>query len=172
MFAYGIFETEEEAVRAVEALTADSFPTSAIGAAMYSDGALQRLGVGQTSSMGRGAALGAAIGAGATALFGLGAGWLAAGPLFVTLEALLAGGALGSLTGAIAGLGSWRNVLDLPQDALEQGRIVVGVETGTRIDEARQILREAGGEYTASVALGAEHASTARSASGHIESSP
>jgi hypothetical protein len=147
MFVYGIFRDEEKAAKAVEALVDADFPGDAISALMREGSEVEELPVEKKTRVGRGAVLGAALGAVGGALLAPGAGLLAGGPLLVAIKGAIAAGAAGAGLGSFGGLGFWREEIDFVDRSLEAGVIIVGVETNPeRHDSAAEVLRAAGAQ--------------------------
>jgi hypothetical protein len=149
-FVYAIFRDEKRAVRAVRGLIDAAFPTRDINALLSgranSRSDTKMLEPAHHTGIQRGAMLGAVLGVGGGALVASG-GLLIAGPLFLGLQGVaIAGGALGSLLGALAGLAHWNDEIEFPANAFERGGVLVGVTTHeARAGEALQILLAAGG---------------------------
>lgn len=157
--AAGIFDTREQAQRAVNELRRLNFTEQQIGVASRDGDEIT--GAGEVTDTGSkaatGAAAGAATGAGVGALWGLGvvAGVLPAiGPVIAggTLAALAASAATGAATAGVAGalIG-----LGLPEDDAAEyerefhaGRTIVTVEAGSRYDEAVAVLNREGARGT------------------------
>jgi len=105
---------------------------------------VKELEIGHKTGMGVGAVLGGVFGAigGALAVTG---GLVLAGPVFLALEGLVAGGAMGTVAGTLGGLGFWKEEIDFPKQAFESGAVLIGVNCGDeRVDEASAALRRAG----------------------------
>lgn len=144
VFVHAVFNDEPHAARAVQELVNAKFSGHDIGALMCNRSGVQELEVGHKTGMGVGAALGGVVGAvgGALAVSG---GLILAGPVFLALEGMLAGGALGTLAGTLGGLGFWREEVEFPKAAFENGAVLIGVtvEDG-RMEDAANALRRAG----------------------------
>lgn len=144
VFVHAVFNTELRAARAVQELVNAKFPTEGISALMVNRSGVEELEVSHKTAMGPGAALGAVFGAvgGALAVTG---GLVLAGPVFLALEGVLAGGALGTVAGTLGGLGFWKDEVDFPKHAFENGAVLIGVNTEDgRIEDARTALKSAG----------------------------
>ncbi|MGD8863553.1 MAG: hypothetical protein PVI30_26300 [Myxococcales bacterium] len=148
---HAIYHDEQKAAAAVQALIEADFEPGTICVLMKKgEGAdVEELPVEHKTGVGRGAAVGGVLGVLAGAL--VGPGLIAAGPLVAALEAVFAGGAVGSVTGALAGLGYWKDEADLPVAHIEGGAVLVGamVPRGAQVDRAAEALRQAGGEELA-----------------------
>jgi len=103
---------------------------------------------------GEGAATGVAAGAGIGALWGLGilAGVMpvigpaiAGGTLAVILSSAAAGAAAAGLAGSLIGMGISKEEAEFYEAEMKAGRTIITVDAGTRIDEARVLLRDHGG---------------------------
>lgn len=136
-FVHGLFRDEESAARAVKALTEAHFDPEQISGLMRVGTHLRDSPAVYEPALGRGALLGSVLGAaGAVALAT--SGFLVAGPLV----ALGGGGAVGALSGALAGLGRWTAEIDFP--AHPPGMILVGVDTDeSQFERARAALASA-----------------------------
>jgi uncharacterized membrane protein len=65
----------------------------------------------------------------------------------MVINGLLVGGALGALLGTLAGLGVWREKIEFPSRAFEEGAVLLGVNTHeARIDDAKHALERAGAD--------------------------
>jgi hypothetical protein len=144
VFVHAVFNTETSAARAVQELVNAKFSTDKISALMVNRSGVQELEVSHKTAMGPGAALGAVFGAvgGVLAVTG---GLVLAGPVFLAMEGVLAGGALGTLAGTLGGLGFWKEEIDFPKASFENGAVLIGVNTEDgRIEDASQALKVAG----------------------------
>jgi hypothetical protein len=148
-FAYAFFKDAEHASTAVRQLIDAHFPSDEIGVLMARGDTVEELPMVHKTFVPHGVALGALLGAAAGAVTMSGIGMLASGPLLMALQGAAAGTAMGSLGGALGGLGFWRDEVDFPSDAFTQGAVLVGIVTNQeRIDHARRILTESGAEET------------------------
>jgi len=148
-FAHAFFKDAEHADKAVRELIEAHFPTDSIGVLMARGEEVEELPMRHKTFVPHGVALGALVGAAAGAVTMSGIGLLAAGPLLLAMQGAAAGTAIGSLGGALGGLGFWRDEVDFPTDAFESGAVLVGVVTNEeRLDAARRVLQEAGAEET------------------------
>jgi len=152
----GIFESHDDAVRAIDDLRAAGFDQIGI-AAKQEDGSATTTGSTDAeetaSDSGSGALTGALAGAGLGALAGLGilAGVIpvigpaiAGGTLGILLSNAAAGAGLAGLTGALVGAGLSEDEATYYQDEFQSGRTIVTVNAGARLDEAETILRRHG----------------------------
>jgi hypothetical protein len=148
-FAHAIFRDTEHASKAVRQLIETHFSSDDVGVLMVRGDDVEELPMKHKTFVPHGVALGALFGAAAGAATMSGIGLLAAGPLLLALQGAAAGTAIGSVGGALGGLGFWRDEVDFPADAFEQGAVLVGVVTNKeRLDEAQRVLRAAGAEQT------------------------
>jgi len=144
VFVHAVFNTERAAAKAVQELVNAEFSVHDISALMCNRSGVQELDIGHKTGVGVGAVLGGVFGAigGALAVTG---GLVLAGPMFLALEGMLAGGAMGTLAGTLGGLGFWREEIDFPKAAFENGAVLIGVNSDTgRIEEASGALSRAG----------------------------
>jgi hypothetical protein len=66
-------------------------------------------------------------------------------PNVFALRGAVIGAAIGTLAGALGGLGRWRDTILFPDNAFANGCVVVGVKThDERINEASRVLSAAG----------------------------
>jgi hypothetical protein len=168
----GVFATRRDAQRAVERLVEAGFDPASISV-MMSDaakereiardhpsgapdpaaaGAVHRAAEGATAGGTIGGTIGAVIGGlaavGSIAIPGV--GLIAAGPIVAALAGAGAGGAAGGLFGALVGLGISESEAGAVKAGLEQGRIVVAVETS--VDRATRAVAVLRGEGSLEVA--------------------
>jgi hypothetical protein len=145
-FTYALFVDEKRAARAVQGLVDASFPTRDSSALLRSDEATRELELSHHTGIQRGAVLGGVLGLSGGALVATG-GLL--GPVLVALQgAALAGGALGSLLGALAGLAHWNDEIEFPDNAFRRGGVLIGVSAPEdQAPLALQILLSAGGRH-------------------------
>jgi hypothetical protein len=125
--AVGVFDTREQAERAVEALRAAGFEDAQLGIGARPD----EPGASGPPTWQNGAAVGGMTGA---AL-----GGLAAGP-----PGMAAGGLVGLLLGALIDLGIPEQDARWYSDEAGAGRVIVTVRAGDRLAEARSILHRHG----------------------------
>ena len=148
-FAHAFFRDAERASAAVTALLDAHFTSEDVGVLMVHGDDVQELPMRHKTFVPHGVALGALLGAAAGAVTMSGIGLLAAGPLLLALQGAAAGTAVGSLGGALGGLGFWRDEVDFPADAFQSGAVLVGVVTNVeRLDEAQRVLKDAGADAT------------------------
>lgn len=140
-FVHGLFKSERNAAAAVQSLIDAHFDPEAISALMRVEHEVQEAMPTYKTGVGVGSALGAAVGA-AGGIIGAIGGFLAAGPLL----GAVAGSAAGYLVGALAGLGRWRDEIEVPAHT-QEGMILVGVSTEEdNVALARDALAAAGPE--------------------------
>jgi uncharacterized protein (TIGR02271 family) len=162
----GVFQTRDQAQRAIEELKSAGFRGEDIGVLMQNrEGAKdlagetgtkagQAAGVGATTGGVLGALGGLLVGLGALAIPGIGP-VLAAGPLVAALGPIVGGTATGAvigagagaIAGALVGLGIPEDEAQVYEQRFQEGGILVTVKAGTnRYNEAEQIMRNAGAE--------------------------
>lgn len=144
MFVYGIYPDEGSAAEALSALVDADFPVAQVSGLMHQGEEVEELPVEGKTGVARGAVVGAALGALGGAVLIPAGGFLAAGPLLAALQGGAIGGAAGLSFGAFAGLGFWREEIDLMHRHLRQGDVIIGVETiPERREDAERALRTA-----------------------------
>jgi hypothetical protein len=161
VLVWSVFRDGRSARKAVEALIESSFPPDEIKVLMKSRDGITDVPMERKTAVPAGVAAGATLGAvgatGAILLTGGGA-LIAAGPIAGLLQAAGMGAALGSIAGAMAGIGWWKDEPDVPDAADEQADarvlVLIPVPDG-REQEARGILREAGAERVDATSAGA-----------------
>jgi hypothetical protein len=144
IFVHAVFNSEATAAKAVQELVNARFSGHDISALMTNRSGVQELEIGHKTGMGVGAVLGGVLGAvgGALAVTG---GLVLAGPVFLALEGMLAGGAMGTLAGTLGGLGFWKEEIDFPRAAFENGAVLIGVNADdARVTDAEEALTRAG----------------------------
>ncbi|HYF51241.1 MAG TPA: hypothetical protein VEJ63_17635 [Planctomycetota bacterium] len=152
----GVFDTRDDAQRGMDALLENGFTADEIGVISRDKGGpTGEIDMNEpAANAGAGAFAGAMAGAGLGGLVGLGvvAGIvpvigpaLAGGTLGVILTNALGGAAVAGVVGALAGLGVPRDEAEGYQRDLEAGKTLVSVTTSVRAEEARELLRQAGG---------------------------
>lgn len=149
-----LFRHGEVARTGVDALVEASFPSDAISVLMKERNEVTPIEVEQKTGMPVGITAGGAIGAalGLTAIVAF-PGLLAAGPALSALQGLTAvataaGG--GAFAGAYQGLGWWQIEADIPERAIEDGTVLVGVAVPDgRCEEATAVLQRAGADHVA-----------------------
>lgn len=148
-FAHAFFADAEQASNAIDDLIEAHFPTDSVGVLMVRNNEVEELPMRHKTFVPHGVALGALVGAAAGAATMAGIGLVAAGPLLLALQGAAAGTAIGSVGGALGGLGFWRDEVNFPTDAFKNGAVLVGVVCNVeRVDEARRVLTEAGASET------------------------
>lgn len=148
-FAHAFFADADQASNAIDDLIEAHFPTDSVGVLMVRDNEVEELPMRHKTFMPHGVALGALVGAAAGAATMAGIGLIATGPLLLALQGAAAGTAIGSLGGALGGLGFWRDEVNFPTDAFNNGAVLVGVVANIeRVDEARRVLTDAGADET------------------------
>lgn len=144
VFVHAVFNSETAAAKAVQELVNAKFSANDISALMTNRSGVQELEIGHKTGIGVGAVLGGVFGAigGALAVTG---GLVLAGPVFLALEGMVAGGAMGTVAGTLGGLGFWKEEIDFPKQAFENGAVLIGVNVGDeRIEDASEALKRAG----------------------------
>lgn len=144
VFVHAVFNDEPHAAKAVQELVNAKFSANDISALMCNRSGVTELEMGHKTGMKVGAAVGAVLGGvgGALAVTG---GLVLAGPVFLALEGLVAGGALGTVAGTLGGLGFWKEEVEFPKHAFENGAVLIGVNANEgRIAEASAALERAG----------------------------
>lgn len=144
VFVHAVFNSERAAAKAVQELVNAEFSVHDISALMCTRSGVQELEIGHKTGMGVGAVLGGVFGAigGALAVSG---GLVLAGPVFLALEGMVAGGAMGTLAGTLGGLGFWREEIDFPKAAFDSGAVLIGVDSDVgRVERASEALKRAG----------------------------
>jgi hypothetical protein len=144
VFVHAVFNSETGAAKAVQELVNARFAGHDISALMCNRSGVQELEIGHKTGVGVGAVLGGVLGAvgGALAISG---GLVLAGPVFLALEGMLAGGVMGTLAGTLGGLGFWKEEIDFPRQAFENGAVLIGVTSDdARIEDAANALKRAG----------------------------
>lgn len=152
----GIFATEEEAQKAVDALIQEHFnPPHDLSVIVSHRREHGDVPVPESFDIRRwatiGAVAGAVLGTGAVALTGMAVGpitLVAAGPVAAALEGAYAGGATGFMIGVLHGLMESRDEADFHHAHIHEGVVWVGVHAkGERAEKARAILAEAGARH-------------------------
>jgi uncharacterized protein (TIGR02271 family) len=151
----GVFQSREEADRAVSRLLRAGFTRDQIGViARNAEGNTVSQSADDEGNAGSGAAIGAATGAGVAGLVSLGISFgmipaigpiLAVGPLAAALISAAGGAAAAGLAGALVGWGVPEDEAEFYQSEVEAGRYLVTVKADERRDEACRILHEDGG---------------------------
>jgi len=151
-----VFNTREEANRAVDELQRAGFARSQIGVvAQDSDGKMRTQGKEvEDTHAAEGAAIGAATGAGAAALVSLGMSFgvipivgpvLAVGPFVAALITAAGGAAAGTIAGALIGWGIPEEEAKYYESEVRAGRFLVTLHSDARYADAWTILHRHGG---------------------------
>lgn len=149
-FVHALFPSQEAAAKAVDALVNANFSPDEVGALVANpQHQVHELVTQRKMPVRAGALVGVVVGAAGGALTLAGLGWVSLTSPAQALQAAAAGGAVGLFAGALAGLGYWKHVIDIPKDAFRDGTVLVGVATHAgRIEQARSVLRAAGARRT------------------------
>jgi hypothetical protein len=148
-FAHAFFADADHASNAIDDVIEAHFPTDSVGVLMVRNDEVEELPMRHKTFVPHGVALGALVGAAAGAVTMAGIGLVAAGPLLLAMQGAAAGTAIGSLGGALGGLGFWRDEVNFPTDAFQNGAVLVGVVCNVeRVDDARRVLMDAGATET------------------------
>jgi hypothetical protein len=141
----GIYDRPTDAARTIDDLAASGVAQGRISVVATEPTARQSLGIKAETKGAEGAALGGGIGAAAGALLaGLttvgaiatgGAGVLVAGPLVAALTGAGAGAVTGGVIGGLVGLGFSEHEIKHFKEALEEGSVLVEVDTDDYDDE-------------------------------------
>jgi hypothetical protein len=147
-FTYAYFGDKQSATAAVHALLEGGFDSEHIGVLMRDDSDSaepQEVPLDHKTSMGPGMAIGSLLGVAAGAVALPAAGVIALGGAFAALGGAAVGGAAGTLTGALGGLGVWKDQAAIPSSAFEHGGVLVGTLTSPdRAEAAKASLASAG----------------------------
>jgi hypothetical protein len=160
---FGIYSSENEAERAVDALVSLGFPSADISVLMSDtrgtkDFALHKetkapegTAAGATTGGIIGGALGALAGAGALAIPGIGP-LIAAGPIMAGLAGLGVGGAVGGLVGALIGMGIPEYAARLYEGRVKDGGVLISVhcDTSDEATRAKKALEASGAQDVSS----------------------
>ena len=153
--AIGVFDTQEQARAAIEALRAAGYLENQIGylararvEADTSPEAGENANAALTTGAATGGLIGGIVGAAAALVIpGIGPA-LAGGILAATLGGAAIGATAGSLVTLLTGLGVPENEAHRYQREMEAGRTIVTVKTASDYDRAIQILRANGARDT------------------------
>lgn len=178
--AVGLFESKARADQAVAELKAAGFTDEEIGMVHRdAEGHTVKSGAADESNAAEGAAIGAAAGAGVAGLVSLGVSFgvipvigpiLAMGPLAAALVSAAGGAAAAGIGGALIGWGIPEEDAAYYEEQVKEGRYLVTVETGDRLDEARAILnRFSGFDRSTWAAVRADRANTLEAGSFQLE---
>ncbi len=151
----GVFETRAAAEQALAELRRAGFKDDQIGmVARNADGRMIRTQEGEETYADEGAVAGAVAGAGVGALVGVGVlsgvvpvvgPILAIGALGTILLNAAGGAVIAGIAGALIGWGIPEEDAEYYEGEVKAGRFLVTCDAGTRVDEARSILRRLGG---------------------------
>lgn len=155
---FGIYRTRDEIDMAIIALRGVQFRSSDVSVLMPPLGEADTLAHIKSSKAPEGAMAGLGLGAVLGGAFGWLAGvggiavapplgiLIAAGPIMSALAAAAAGGAVGSVAGALVGLGIPEYVAERYEDYVEDGGMLLSVHADDEIwmERARKILEETG----------------------------
>jgi hypothetical protein len=145
-YVHATFREQRAAVQAAEALLAAEFPARDISALVCdaSEQAGVELKIRHKTLVPMGALVGGVVGlllGAAIAAFAN----VPPDPGVFTLRGAVIGAAIGTLAGALFGLGRWRDTIIFPQEVFANGCVIVGVSThDERASEARRALTQAG----------------------------
>jgi len=149
----GVFNTREEAERAIDKLMAQGYTRDQIG--VVGKNAEGKVVAQTEGNAGEGAAIGAATGAGVAGLVSLGISYglipaigpiLAVGPLAAALLSAASGAAAAGLAGALIGWGVPEEDAKFYESQVESGKFLVTVNAEKRHDEAWKVMQQ-GGAY-------------------------
>jgi hypothetical protein len=151
----GTYADAEKVNRAVEELIKAEFDADQISVVVADKAGEHGIPVEHDTGVAEGIVIGGALGAalGAIGLTLVATGLvvapglrvLAAGPLLAALQGALAGLGAGGATGALAGLGFWKEGSHLTAEDVHGGRVLVGVHAeGTRLEQVRELFRKTG----------------------------
>ncbi|MNO62657.1 Heat induced stress protein YflT [compost metagenome] len=149
----GIFDTEQEATRAIEGLHNQGFSNDEISVITRDRDELRHISDDTGTKAPEGVATGAATGGvlggvtgllagiGALAIPGIGP-ILAAGPIVATLTGVAVGAGAGGLVGGLIGLGIPEDEAKEYEEYVESGKILVLVEDNGRGYQAHDVFRD------------------------------
>jgi uncharacterized protein (TIGR02271 family) len=161
----GLFHERRQAELAIRELKQEGFTDDQIGVLMQDRESQQQLAdttgtkvseAATTGAIGGGVAggvLGLLAGVGALAIPGVGP-IIAGGALASTLAGAGIGAAAGGLIGALVGMGIPEDDAAYFEEGVRAGGILVTVDAGSRIQEAREILRSRGADLEARTGTG------------------
>jgi hypothetical protein len=170
VLVWSVFEDGQRARAGVEALIESSFPPDEIRVLMSSRSGLADVPMERKTAVPAGVAVGATVGAAGAVLLAGGGALVAAGPLTGLVQAAGLGAALGSIAGAMGGLGWWKDEPEVPPEAAEEedARVLVLIPVPEgRETVAREALHGAGAERVG--ALGPDAAARAHGAASLAE---
>jgi hypothetical protein len=149
------FEDRLEAERAVDELEQAGFRPEDVGFVIRGSQAVEggMITDAEGTKDGRGAAAGMVTGAGVGAILGAAAAMLvpgvgpvlATGILTTALGGAIAGTAVGGIVGAMTGLGISEDEAKFYEQEFKAGKAIIAVQAGTRMIDARDIMRRHGG---------------------------
>lgn len=146
-YVHATYRDQRTAVQAAEALLEAKFPARDISALLCESDS-EQAGVELKIRHKTRVPIGALIGGIAGLVLGAVVGWLAQvhpDPQFFAVRSAVIGVAIGTLAGALGGLGRWRDTIVFPEGAFKNGCVVVGVNTHeARVSDATRVLRAAG----------------------------
>ena len=160
---FGIYKNGEQAERAVDALIAAGYPSSAISVLLpdarstkdfaheKATKAPEGTAAGVTAGGVIGGTIGVLAGVGALAIPGLGP-FIAAGPIMAGLAGLGVGGALGGLVGALVGMGIPEYEAKRYEGFVKNGGTLLSVhcDTADQVSSAKDMLKGTGATDIAS----------------------
>lgn len=153
----GLFRNQVDAEQAISRLRQEGFSENQIGVAMRDRGQQKELMEGSGAQAAEGAAAGAIgggvlggvvgllAGVGALAIPGIGP-IIAGGALASTLAGAGIGAAAGGILGALVGMGVPEEDARHFEEGFKAGGVLVTVNAGGRVEDARQCLRESGAD--------------------------
>jgi hypothetical protein len=152
----GTYTDAKKAAQAVEGLIEAQFDAEEISVVVTDTVGVHEVPVEYDTRVAEGAAIGGGLGGalgaiGATLvatgiLAAPGLRVLVAGPLLAALRGAVAGLGVGGAFGALAGLGHWKERLDLhAEDIVRGGSVLVGVHAeGARLEQVRELFKKTG----------------------------
>jgi hypothetical protein len=142
-YVHATYRDQQAAVAAAEALLEAKFPARDISA-LICDAASEDVGLELKIRHKTRVPIGALIGGVLGVALGAIIAWAAQvqpDPGVFALRGAVIGAAIGTLAGALGGLGRWRDTILFPPEAFKNGCVVVGVNThDERVAEARRVL--------------------------------
>jgi hypothetical protein len=170
---FGIYSSLSAADNATDSLVRSGFASSDISALLPENLGSRQIGTekatkapeGAATGAGSGAVLGGALGLlagiGALAIPGVGP-LIAAGPIMAALAGIGVGGAVGGFTGALIGLGIPEYEAKRYEGRIQKGGILLSVhcDTSDQIKQAKEIMKNTGGEDISSTGESSADVST------------
>ena len=170
---FGIYASRAAAENAIDSLTKSGFPVSDVSVLVPETLGSKDMGTEKATKAPEGAATGAGSGAvlggtlgllagiGALAIPGVGP-LIAAGPIMAALAGMGMGGAIGGLAGGLIGLGIPEYEAKRYEGRLQKGGILVSIhcDTSEEIKDAKDILKQTGGEDISSTGESSTDTST------------